>query len=361
MPRALHDSSVFAVRPIIKLHKGGPKQTNAAGIDLVDHFRATANDPAIVAMFNKLHGEKPNYIPIHLPFDDPKAVYDPKYRKFNQSGLMESECDGIQVTKRMNESGRIENVTDVACQRNRTTGICPTCSAYATNKKNGIRFQVPVKTSGSFYFIIDKLVLEGVYGIAAIETSSAYDENYLLSRLDEIKLQFGNLTQIPLVLCRKPVNIRSNFTSDGNTYSSKRIEHSLIHIEINPEYVKQKATALTSNSTSNAAAMIEAPKLETSIECDSLVDAVNLANEIENGIIEKDSTKDNANILLSRMKALQKTTNATLHDWQNLAHDCNQYIEDNGLNTKKISPSEMGELKLLRVTVQTKINLFQVS
>ena len=199
-----------------KLRKGGEKQTNAKGKEVMgrdlDHFRFTTDDVDAATAFGAYYGAEPKAINVFLPFataDENFAAWMEEYR----AGGLVRRCDGETCVFSRDAKG-------VAI-------TLPTPCAHPCGCKQVGRLTV----------IIPELVR---MAYVMVETHSVYDIIQLTENLQAAQAMRGDLRGIPFILSRREREI-STPTGDGGRARRKK---SLLFIEPDPSWVARQLESM---------------------------------------------------------------------------------------------------------------------
>jgi len=199
-----------------KLRKGGAKQTNAKGKEVMgrdlDHFRFTSDDADASAAFTAYYGAEPKAIKVFLPYASADENFQAWMEEYRAGGLVR-RCDGETCVFSRDAQGRALTA--------------PTACAL----------QCACKQVGRLAVIIPELV-RLAYG--TVETHSVYDIIQLTENLQAPQALRGDLRGIPFVLARREREI-STPTGDGGRARRKK---SLLFIEPDPEWVSRQLESM---------------------------------------------------------------------------------------------------------------------
>ncbi len=211
-----------------KLRKGGPKTTKTradgkeyevVGRDLGELLRFTSEDPDLerewLGVFGALEVEE---LTVLLPYATVGECWQAWREEYGASAL-KVRCDG----------------------RNHVLWLDPTTGDYSDAPKPCPGASCQAKETGR----LDLLVLGFPrLGTVTIETHSLNDIANLDGCLRLLAMQSGDLTQIPLRLCRVKKNISKPVVKDGKRTGQRvRSPEWLLHIEPSPAWVRQRLEA----------------------------------------------------------------------------------------------------------------------
>lgn len=201
-----------------KLRKGGPKQTNQNGKEVMgrdlDHFRFTSEDQQAQETFATYYGAEPKAVSVYLPFatvDENFAAWLEEYR----AGGLVRRCDGESCVFSRNEKGQ-PITTPTPCLK-------PRCTC---------------KQVGRLAVIIPQLAR---LAYVTVETHSVWDIISLTENLQAAQVLRGDLRGIPFILSRREREISTPAGEDGKRARRKK---SLLFIEPDPTWVQRQLEAM---------------------------------------------------------------------------------------------------------------------
>lgn len=199
-----------------KLRKGGAKQTNANGKQVMgkdlDHFRFTTDDADAATAFAAYYGNEPKAIKCYLPYATADENFQAWMEEYRAGGLVR-RCDGETCVFHRDAQGRAITVP-TPCTK-----------------------QCGCKQVGRLAIIVPELVR---LAYVTVETHSVYDIIQLTENLQAAQALRGDLRGIPFVLSRREREI-STPTGDGGR---ARRTKSLLFIEPDPEWVARQLESM---------------------------------------------------------------------------------------------------------------------
>lgn len=199
-----------------KLRKGGAKQTNAKGKEVMgrdlDHFRFTTDDPDAAAAFAAYYGPEPKAIKVFLPYATTDQNFQAWMEEYRAGGLVR-RCDG------------------------------ETCVFSRDARGNAVTTPTPCakpcgcKQVGRLAVIVPELVR---MAYVTVETHSVYDIIQLTENLQAAQAMRGDLRGIPFILSRREREI-STPTPEGGR--ARRKKH-LLFIEPDPDWVVRQLESM---------------------------------------------------------------------------------------------------------------------
>lgn len=208
--------------PIIgKLRKGDKKPNEKQmGKDL-DYFRFDTDDADAMSKFAAKYGSEPKAINVYLPFrtiDENFSCWQEAYT----AGGLKHRCDGETCVIWQDEQGKYRH----------DPKPCP----------GGC------KEVGRLTVVIPELLR---FAYVSVETHSVNDIMQLQRNLNAAFALRGDLTGIPFLLIRRPVEIS---TPSGNDGKRARRTKALLFLEPHPEWVQVKLLEMRQNFTSQSEA-----------------------------------------------------------------------------------------------------------
>lgn len=209
-----------------KLRKGGPKtkktradgkEIEVVGRDLGEMLRYTSEDPDLEREWAEAFGSlNVDELTVLLPYPTVTECWQAWREEYNASAL-KVRCDGRQHVLWLDPKTAEYRDDPVPCPGE-------SCQAKETGR-------------------LDLLVLGFPrLGTVTIETHSLNDIANLDGCLRLLALQSGDLTQIPMRLCRVQRNISKPMVVDGRKTRVRSPEW-LLHIEPSPAWVRQRLDA----------------------------------------------------------------------------------------------------------------------
>lgn len=199
-----------------KLRKGGAKQTNAKGKEVMgrdlDHFRFTSDDADAVKAFTTYYGAEPKTIKVFLPYATADENFQAWLEEYRAGGLVR-RCDGETCVFHRDAQGRA------------ITAPTP-CSK-----------QCACKQVGRLSVIIPELVR---LAYVTVETHSVYDIIQLTENLHAAQALRGDLRGIPFILSRRDREISTPTDNGGRARRTK----SLLFIEPDPAWVARQLESM---------------------------------------------------------------------------------------------------------------------
>lgn len=199
-----------------KLRKGGAKQTNAKGKEVMgrdlDHFRFVTDDPDAANAFAAYYGGEPKSVKCFLPYATADENFQAWLEEYRAGGLVH-RCDGETCVFHRDAQGRAITV--------------PT----PCNKQCGC------KQVGRLAIIIPQLVR---LAYVTVETHSVYDIIQLTENLHAAQALRGDLRGIPFVLSRREREISTPTDTGGRARRKKW----LLFIEPDPEWVSRQLESM---------------------------------------------------------------------------------------------------------------------
>lgn len=199
-----------------KLRKGGAKQTNAKGKEVMgrdlDHFRFTTDDADAAAAFAAYYGPEPKAIKVFLPYATTDQNFQAWMEEYRAGGLVR-RCDG------------------------------ETCVFSRDARGNAVTTPTPCakpcgcKQVGRLAVIVPELVR---MAYVTVETHSVYDIIQLTENLQAAEFMRGDLRGIPFILSRREREI-STPTPEGGRARRKK---SLLFIEPDPSWVQRQLESM---------------------------------------------------------------------------------------------------------------------
>lgn len=199
-----------------KLRKGGAKQTNAKGKEVMgrdlDHFRFTTDDPDAAAAFAAYYGPEPKAIKVFLPYATTDENFQAWMEEYRAGGLVR-RCDG------------------------------ETCVFSRDARGNAVTTPTPCakpcgcKQVGRLAVIVPELVR---MAYVTVETHSVYDIIQLTENLQAAEFMRGDLRGIPFILSRREREISTPMPDGGRARRKK----SLLFIEPDPSWVQRQLEAM---------------------------------------------------------------------------------------------------------------------
>ena len=173
-----------------KLRKGGEKQTNAKGKEVMgrdlDHFRFTTDDADAATAFGAYYGAEPKAINVFLPYATTDENFQAWLEEYRAGGLVR-RCDGETCVFQRDAKG-IAVTMPTPCSKS--------CGC---------------KQVGRLSVIVPELVR---MAYVTVETHSVYDIIQLTENLQAAQAMRGDLRGIPFILSRREREI-STPTGDG--------------------------------------------------------------------------------------------------------------------------------------------------
>ncbi len=215
--KALQAERPAAFPCIGKLRKGGAKQTNQNGKEVIgrdlDHFRFASDDADAVAMFATYYGSEPKAINVFLPYATTDENFQAWLEEYRAGGLVR-RCDGESCVFSRDAKGQAIT-TPTPCHK-------PACAC---------------KQVGRLAVIIPQLAR---MAYVVVETHSVWDIISLTENLQAAQVLRGDLRGIPFILSRREREI-STPTGDGGRARRKKW---LLYIEPDPSWVQRQLEAM---------------------------------------------------------------------------------------------------------------------
>lgn len=206
-----------------KLRKGGQrrKRKNKDGKEYeifgeeLTYFRFDSKDPSAIAAFKNAYGAGPTEVKCFLPSDDVDTAFFTCKEEWSAGGL-KRRCDGENLLVLQLSDGRYQRqfAAPVPCIED--------CQCKEVGRL--------------------KVILRGLNRFAYVtaETHSINDIVNIHKQLSAAKMTFGQLTNIPFVLRRVPMEI-STPTNDGKR---ARREKWMLSIEVDPTWAEPRLAAM---------------------------------------------------------------------------------------------------------------------
>lgn len=199
-----------------KLRKGGAKQTNAKGKEVMgrdlDHFRFVTDDPDAANAFAVYYGAEPKIIKCFLPYATADENFQAWLEEYRAGGLVK-RCDGETCVFHRDAQGRAITVP-TPCTK-----------------------QCGCKQVGRLAIIVPQLVR---LAYVTVETHSVYDIIQLTENLHAAQALRGDLRGIPFILSRREREISTPTDTGGRARRKKW----LLFIEPDPEWVSRQLESM---------------------------------------------------------------------------------------------------------------------